>query len=202
MTIGELILIAVALSIDAFAVGLADGIVEPKMNWYKVITIALFFGVFQFAMPLIGFYTSSVFSSFVGKIAPWLSFGLLAFIGGKMIYDAFFAKDKEISKLSFLKLTLQAVATSIDALAVGVSFLAIKTMAQTGNGSDLPFNIFLCAGLIGIITWVLSTIAVLLGKCFTSIMEKRGADITKWATFAGGLILIAIGIKIVVESVI
>jgi len=130
MSIWEILLIGAALSMDAVAVGMANGIADPKMRLCKMLAIAGMYALFQFVMPVIGYYGSSFFSEFVEKIATWLSFALLGILGGKMIFDGVRewisrkraqGQPEEIKpqkKLGFLTLTAQAVATSIDALAV------------------------------------------------------------------------------------
>lgn len=196
MSIWEVILIGIALSMDAFAVGMTNGLTEPKMKGKKVLLIAFFYGFFQFMMPMIGYYCSSVFADLVAKIAPWLSFVLLAFIGGKMVYDCvkeMIARKKgeeektEEKTLGIGKLAVQALATSIDALAVGVSLLATETTI------GLPFSAWWCGGVIGCITFALSVCAVYIGK-------RMGDKLSDKAELIGGVILIAIGLKILIES--
>ena len=191
MSILDVILIGIALSMDAFAVSLSNGMAEPKMNYRKMLLIAGAFGLFQFLMPLLGYGCSYAFASLVEKIAPWLSFALLAFLGGKMIFDFFLErrakkrgeeKSEERTRLTLGKLLVQAVATSI-----GVTLLA----AETAEG--LPVNIFLCALTIGAITFSLSMIAVFAGG-------KVGDAFSDKATLLGGLILIGIGLKILIEG--
>ena len=208
MSVWEVILIGIALSMDAVAVGMTNGMTEPKMTIKKMLLIAFAFGAFQFLMPVVGYYCSYAFAEFVSKIAPWLSFALLGFLGGKMIFD--FVKElraakrekaeqaeaepeseaeiePKSAKLGFGKLLIQAVATSIDALAVGVTLLA----AQTSSG--LPFHVLLCALVIGVITFSLSLGAVFAGK-------RVGNRFADKAALVGGLILVGIGLKILIES--
>ena len=211
MSVWEIILIGIALSMDAVAVGMTNGMTEPKMAIKKMLLIAFAFGAFQFLMPVLGYYCSYAFAEFVSKIAPWLSFALLGFLGGKMIFDfakEFLAAKRERSqadaesgtesetttgsapksaKLGLGKLLVQAVATSIDALAVGVTLLA----AETQKG--LPFHVLLCALVIGVITFSLSLGAVFAGK-------RVGNRFADKAALVGGLILVGIGLKILIES--
>ena len=197
MAIWEIVLIGVALSMDAFAVGMTDGMTEPKMKAWKVVVIAAFFGIFQFLMPVAGYYFGSIFTHIVQKIAPWLSFAILAFLGGKMVLDFILEQRqkkrgeavKSEKSTGIAKLFVQAVATSIDALAVGVTFLAAET-----NGG-LPMHVVLCALIIGAITFSLSTAAVAIGK-------RAGNRFADKAELLGGLILIAIGVKILIEGLI
>ena len=199
MTVWELIFIAIGLSMDAVAVSLTNGMSEPRMRTGKAMGIAGSFGFFQGVMPLIGYFCGTVFAYWVGLIAPWLSFVLLGFIGGKMIFDFIcerIAKGKEAerahsqpgqSSLSVGKLLVQALATSIDALAVGVTLVA----AQQSGG--LPFHAAWCALLIASVTFCLSLAAVYVGK-------KAGDGLADKAGLAGGIILVAIGIKILIEG--
>ena len=198
MTVYEILLLAVALSMDAFAVGLTNGMSEPFMSVKKMGLIALFYGAFQFLMPVVGYYGGSVFTAVVEKIAPYLSFVFLAFIGGKMVFDGIMEGRESVSlagvklikrhKLGIFRLCGQAVATSIDALAVGVSLLAQETMAP------LPYPAVICALMIGTVTFLLSVIAVSLGK-------TAGNKLADKAETAGGVILIAIGLKFLLEGI-
>ena len=184
MGIFDIIVIGVGLSMDAFAVAATDGIVS-KPNFKQALKIAFAFGLFQAIMPLIGFFAGSLFGEIVEKYDHWIALVLLSIIGGKMIAD-FFDKNKEKESthlLTFKALFMQAVATSIDALAVGVSFVG------------LTFNIFLAVGIIGATTFVLSLAAVFLG-------ETCGKFLADKATLVGGIILIAIGLKIFIEGII
>lgn len=192
MEIWEIVLIGGALSMDAFAVGMTNGMTEPHMKAYKRFLMAATYGAFQFLMPVLGYYCGFAFYELVKKIAPWLSFALLAFLGGKMIFD--FAREQRSEKgteesgaLGAGKLLAQGVATSIDALAVGVTLLA----AETAGG--LPLHVVLCALIIGAVTLLLSLIAVELGR-------KLGNRLSGWANLVGGLILLAIGIKLLIEG--
>lgn len=196
----ELILVAIALSMDAFAVGMTNGMTDSKMKLTKILLIAGFYGFFQFLMPVIGYFISGVFSDLIATIAPWVSFILLAFIGGKMAYDGvkevLESKDTPLESLEqaeegkLLKigtLTMQAIATSIDALAVGVSLLALSTEGTLWG------NIWLDSALIGCVTFTLSILAVYLGKLIGNKLADK-------AEIVGGVVLIIIGIKILLEG--
>lgn len=195
MSITELILISIALAMDAFAVSLTNGITQNNLRIGKMFLIAFFFGFFQMAMPVFGYFSGNLLYGFIIKIAPWLSFVILAMLGIKMIIDALKKEENTIENISLGKLTLQAIATSIDALSVGISFLAIEAL-----GKELPFNILICCLIIGIITFILSLFSVSLGKYFTDAIKKHSSKIKKWTVIVAGLILIGIGIKIVIES--
>lgn len=199
MTIWEVLLIGAALAMDAVAVSMTNGMTEPRMRPAKAAAVALTFAAFQFAMPVIGYYCGYIFAAVVERIAPWLSFALLAFIGGKMIFDCIIemrekkkaggaAIPHETKPLGAGKLLAQGVATSLDALAVGVTLLATETQ------SSLPFHAVACAAVIGAVTFVLSLVAVYLGK-------KVGNKFADTAGIFGGVVLIAIGLKILLEGV-
>lgn len=198
MGIAELLFVAIALSMDAFAVGMTNGMTDPKMKVQRVLLIALFYGGFQFLMPVLGYWSSNIFSDLIAKVAPWVSFLLLGFIGGKMLYDGIkeFLTSKNppvapqetaVKKLDLKTLTLQALATSIDALAVGVSFLALDTQGT------LCLNIWLDGLIIGMVTFVLSVGAVYIGKAV-------GDKLADKATAVGGVVLLIIGLKILIEG--
>lgn len=196
MTVWEILLIGVALSMDAFAVGMTNGMSEPKMRPLKMLCVAGAYALFQFLMPVAGYYCGYAFAELVKKIAPWLSFALLGVIGGKMLFDFFKERSKrrkgergwaQPKPLGAGKLFLQALATSIDALAVGVTLLA----AEASGG--LPFHVLYCALAIGGITFCLSMAAVFLGK-------RVGDRFANEAGLLGGLILLGIGLKILIEG--
>ena len=180
----ELFLIAVGLSADAFSVSVCKGLNMRNLNLKHGYIIALFFGVFQAVMPLIGYLLGTGFSGYIERFDHWIAFVLLAFIGGKMVIEAVREKDdEEAEKNDVLKmgeLTVLAVATSIDALAVGITFAFLKV------------NILPSVLLIGVTTFALSLGGVLLGNRF-------GAKYKSKAEIAGGIILILIGLKILLE---
>ncbi len=191
MGILEVLLTGVGLSMDAAAVGMTNGLNEPKMRLTKILLIALFFGVFQGVMPLIGYFAGTLFAEAVASIAPYVALVLLGFIGGKMIYEAL-KKSKEeeetAKNLGVGALTAQAIATSIDALAVGISLLALN-----GIGA-LKVNIFAACAIIAACTFVISLAAVFIGKKFGAVLADK-------AELIGGIILVAIGLKIFIEGV-
>lgn len=191
MGILEVLLTGVGLSMDAAAVGMTNGLNEPKMRLTKILLIALFFGVFQGVMPLIGYFAGTLFAEAVASIAPYVALVLLGFIGGKMIYEAL-KKNKEeeetVKNLGVGALTVQAIATSIDALAVGISLLALN-----GIGA-LKVNIFAACAIIAACTFVISLAAVFIGKKFGAVLADK-------AELIGGIILVAIGLKIFIEGV-
>ena len=176
MSFLELLLIGVGLSMDAFAVAICQGLCMKKLNWRYAAIIALFFGGFQALMPFIGWLLGSQFAGYIQNIDHWVAFVLLALIGGNMVKESFGgdeALDDDFSAKAMLPL---AVATSIDAFAVGVSFAAMQ------------INIAPAAGLIGLITCGLSAAGVKAGAVFG---DKYRAP----AERAGGVVLILIGTK-------
>ena len=182
MGLVEIILIAISLAMDAFAVSICKGLSMKKMEWKKAIIIGLYFGLFQGGMPLIGYILGVGFEESIKFIDHWIAFGLLAFIGGNMIKEALSKKeDDEIDdKVDFKTMVVLAIATSIDALAVGVTF------------AFLNVNIILAVSLIAIITFIISCIGVKLGNVFGDKYEKK-------AELAGGIVLVLIGLKILLE---
>lgn len=180
----EIILIAIGVSMDACAVSICKGLACHEKAKKTALLCGVWFGVFQMLMPLVGYLIGSVFASYIESFDHWIAFILLAFIGGKMLKDAVSKsepdEDDDTRDLSFTKMLVLAIATSIDALAVGVSFAMIKT------------NMFIAIPTIGICTFLLSFVGALAGK-------KIGEKHHKKATFVGGLILIIMGIKILIE---
>ncbi|WP_295209949.1 manganese efflux pump MntP family protein [Ruminococcus sp.] len=186
----ELLLIGVGLSMDAFAVSVCKGLNMRKINYKHAFIIAAFFGGFQALMPFLGWALGSQFEQYIESVDHWIAFILLAFIGGKMVMEAIKGGDdedddeKEVcpDKLDIKELFMLAVATSIDALAVGVTF------------AFLNVNIVFSITTIGITTFVISIAGVVIGNLF-------GAKYKSKAEIAGGIILVLIGLKILLEGV-
>lgn len=177
----EIFLIGIGLAMDAFAVSICKGLSMKKLDWKKAIIIALYFGGFQALMPVIGYFLGTTFESFVVQVDHWIAFLLLGFIGGNMIKESF---DDELEKcndnVDFKTMFVLAIATSIDALAVGITFAL------------LDVNIILSVAIIGIITFILSMFGVKIGNKFGNKYQNK-------AEFVGGLVLILLGIKILLE---
>ena len=187
MGFGELLLLAVGVSLDAFAVSICKGLAMKKATLKASMTCGLWFGGFQALMPTIGFFLGTLFAAAIQAVDHWVAFVLLAFIGGNMLKEAF-SKDSDCdcaedqnADLSMKTMFVMAVATSIDALAVGIS------LAMAGN-----VNIWLAALFIGICTCGFSAVGVKIGNVFGSKFEKK-------AQMAGGFILIILGLKILLE---
>ena len=185
MSIVELFLIGVGLSMDAFAVAVCQGLCMPKLNLRQGGVIALYFGGFQALMPLIGWFLGSQFAGYIQSFDHWVAFVLLALIGGNMVREALSPEEEETScavnsKLDHKKLFMMAVATSIDALAIGVAFAFMDVLI-------LP-----AVSLIGCTTFCLSLVGVVVGNFFGSRYKKR-------AELTGGIILVLLGVKILLE---
>ena len=184
MGFGELFFLAVGLSMDAFAVSVCKGLSVKKAGLRESVSCGVWFGGFQALMPLIGFFLGKLFAQAIEAFDHWVAFGLLAIIGINMLKEAF-EKDCECcdknADFSVKTMFVMAVATSIDALAVGIS------LAMAGN-----VNIAVAVALIGVITFALSALGVKIGNIFGSRFEKK-------AQVAGGVILILLGVKILLE---
>ena len=180
-----LFMIAVGLSMDAFAVSVCKGLAMKRVNWGHALVIALFFGAFQALMPLLGFFLGTGFASLVEPFDHWIAFVLLALIGAKMIWDSFHEDEGEEEaaagdRLDIRELFLLAIATSIDAFAVGCTF------------AFMAVNIAEAVTIIGVTTFALSLAGVALGNRF-------GTRYNRAATLAGGIVLILIGAKTLLE---
>ena len=161
----ELLLLAIGLSMDAFAVSVCKGLCMKRLNLRQATVVALFFGGFQALMPLVGWALGTQFEQFITPVDHWIAFVLLALIGGKMLWDAFHEDDEELScpadgKLDLRELVMLAVATSIDALAVGITFAFLRV------------DILTSVGLIGVTTFALSIVGVAVGHRFGARYEK------------------------------
>ena len=187
MGIGELFLLAVGLSMDAFAVSVCKGLAMKRATLKAEATCGLWFGGFQALMPTVGFFLGALFADAIEAFDHWVAFALLAIIGINMLKEALEKKDEsgdnpeKDADLSVKTMFLMAVATSIDALAVGIS------LAMVGS-----VNIWLAAAFIGVCTCLLSALGVKIGNVFGSRYEKK-------AELAGGVILILLGVKILLE---
>lgn len=188
MGIVELLLTAIALSMDAFAVSVCKGLGMRRMRYDQALVISLYFGVFQALMPLIGWLLGTSFSRYIQAFDHWIAFVLLAFLGGKMLWDVFYEKEdgeqeSAERRLDHRELFMLAIATSIDALAVGIAFAC------------LDVNIWSSISIIGVTTLVISFAGVWIGNRFGNRFQKK-------AEIAGGLVLILIGVKILAEHLI
>ncbi len=183
MDIITIILLAIGLSMDAFAVSITNGIIIKKVKFKQAFNIALCFGLFQAIMPLIGWKLASYFSTYIINFDHWIAFILLSAIGGKMVHEAFEEEhiDKKSDPTKLGKLILLGLATSIDALAVGVNFAFIKTD-----------SLFFTIATIGLTTFIISFVGVYFGKTFGSFFKKE-------AEIFGGVVLFLIGLKILIE---
>ncbi len=183
MSIIDIILLAIGVSMDAFAVSIAKGLAAKRLRLSHYTSVVLWFGGFQALMPLVGFFVGVNFAPIVECCDHWIAFVLLAIIGGKMIYDTVAGEDDEepaSADFSLKTMLLLAVATSIDALAVGVSLAFLKV------------DIWLAIALIGTTTGLFSAAGLRLGNIF-GYKYKHGAELT------GGVVLVLIGVKILIE---
>lgn len=186
MSLVEIVLLAVSLSMDAFAVALCKGLALKKIKIKSCVIVGLWFGAFQALMPMIGYFLGSTFAEKITSIDHWIAFILLALIGGNMIKEALEKDEEKVNdSLGFKTMLVMAIATSIDALAVGVSF------AFTDFEPD--WYVYIAFAFIGVITFTLSAIGVKIGNIFGTKFKSK-------AEFAGGLVLILLGLKILLEG--
>ena len=181
MGVIELLIIAVGVSMDALAVSICKGLSIKKISPRYMYRTAIWFGGFQALMPLIGYFVGIHFADFVTNVDHWIAFVLLALIGSNMIKESFAKEEIEPDPdFSFKTMLALAVATSIDALAVGVSFAFLKV------------DIWLAVLLIGVTTAAFSGVGILIGNRFGALYKSK-------AEFAGGVILVLIGVKILIQ---
>jgi len=181
MGASEILLISIGLAMDAFAVSICKGLSMKTMNWKKAIIVGLYFGVFQALMPVIGYFLGATFKDLVTQIDHWIAFALLVLIGMSMLKEAFAKNEENHNDSVDLKtMVILAIATSIDALAVGITFAFLKV------------NMLIAGLMIGITTFIICAIGVKIGNKFGDKYERK-------AEVVGGLILILMGIKILLE---
>lgn len=181
MNLWDIAVIGFGLAMDAFAVSVCKGLAMRRREVKKAVIIGAWFALFQMAMPLLGFLAGTSFSSFVSSVDHWIAFVLLSLIGGNMIRESFHPdEDKANDDVAVRVMLPLAVATSIDALVTGITF------------AFLSVNIWLAVGLIGAITFAISFSGVFLGKL-------AGRKLEKYAGLLGGIVLILIGLKILIE---
>lgn len=186
MTIIELLLLAIGLSMDAFAVSVCKGLATPKLRLRHMVIVGVWFGGFQALMPTIGYLLGSTFASYITSIDHWIAFVLLGIIGGNMIKEAVSGETEDAdASLGFKTMLLMAIATSIDALAVGITFAFLI--------ESIGYLLFAVLS-IGVITFLLSAAGVKIGNIF-------GVKYKSKAEFIGGCILLLLGIKILLEGV-
>ncbi|MGI5893586.1 MAG: manganese efflux pump MntP family protein [Candidatus Merdivicinus sp.] len=182
MSLTELFILAVGLSMDAFAVAVCKGLSMKTMSWKKAAIVGLYFGGFQAGMPLIGYFLGVQFRSYITAFDHWIAFILLVIIGGNMVREALSGDTDEggSDSVGFKEMSVLAIATSIDALAIGVTLAFLKV------------DIVPAVSFIGLTTFTLSLVGVKIGNVFGSRWKSK-------AEFAGGVILILIGLKILLE---
>jgi len=182
MEILTILLIAISLSFDTFAVSVSSGLILKKIDFFNATKIAITLALFQAAMPVIGWLAGSGIKSYAENFDHWLAFGILALLGGKMIYESFKTdpEDRNFNPLDFKVMVGMAIATSIDALVVGFSFALLN------------YKIAISVGIIGVVTYIVAMLGMLFGKKIGSRMGRR-------MEILGGIMLILIGLKIVLE---
>lgn len=188
MTGLEIWLLAIGLAMDCFAVSIASGIMLKRIQWQPMLVMAFYFGLFQAIMPFLGWMGASSFSHLIESVDHWIAFGILTILGGRMIRESFKEEEcrQEFNPANIKVVLTMAVATSIDALAIGVSF------AFLGMPDCLSILSPIC--IIGFVSLVLSIAGLLFGiKCGCGIARKLRAEL--W----GGIILVFIGTKILIE---
>ena len=180
MSLVEIIFISIGVAMDAFAVAICKGLAIKKVNLKKAFIIGLYFGIFQAVMPVLGYLLGTTFKDLILKIDHWIALLLLSSIGINMIKESFEKDNSYNESLDVSTMLILSIATSIDALAVGITFACLKV------------NIFIPATIIGIITCIISIIGAIIGNRFGNKLEAK-------AEIFGGIILILLGIKIVFE---
>ena len=188
MTALEIWLLAIGLAMDCFAVSIASGLLLKQIRIYPMLQMAFLFGLFQGLMPIFGWFAATQFSHKVESIDHWIAFGILAFLGGRMIIDSFKEEEKKhnYNPAKLRTAITLAIATSIDAMAVGISFACVGIK----HFQELIFPI----NIIGLVSFILSIVGLLIGICFGKTIAKRLK-----AELWGGIILLCIGIKILIE---
>ena len=181
MNLAELFILAVGLSMDAFAVSICKGLSLGQIKVKHMCIAGLWFGGFQALMPLIGYFLGSFFADMITKYAHWIAFILLLILGANMIKEALGDEEKVDASMDVKNMFLLAIATSIDALAVGVTF------------AFLQVNIIPAVSFIGVVTFVCSALGVKIGSIFGSKYQSK-------AEICGGVILILIGLKVLLDG--
>jgi putative Mn2+ efflux pump MntP len=182
MELLTIFLIAIGLSFDTFAVSISSGLILKKINFYNATKIAVTLALFQAAMPLIGWLAGSGIKRYAESFDHWIAFGILALLGGKMVYESFKSdpEERSFNPLDIRVMIGMAIATSIDALVVGFSFAL------------LDFKILISVGIIGAVTYIVAMLGMLFGKKIGSRMGRR-------MEMLGGVMLFLIGLKILIE---
>ncbi|MCB9497943.1 MAG: manganese efflux pump [Erysipelotrichaceae bacterium] len=195
----EILLIGIGLAMDAFAVSICNGLSICNLNKKKALIIAITFGLMQGIMPLIGYFIGNIFYVYIRDFDHWVAFILLSLIGGKMLFDGIKALAKpEQTKpkmFSYKEVFLQGIATSIDALIIGVT-LCSMTMGLVANNFD--WSIFVETGIIALVTFIISAIGIFLGGGINHLLKGKFAI----AEIIGGVILIGIGIKTILDHLV
>lgn len=182
MEIFTIVLIAIGLSFDTFAVSVSSGLILRKIDFFNATKIAVTLAIFQAAMPVVGWIAGSGIKGYAENFDHWIAFGILTILGGKMIYESFKTdpEDRSFNPLDIRVMIGMAIATSIDALIVGFSFALLN------------YKIVISVGIIGIVTYIVAMLGMLFGK-------KIGARMGRRMEILGGIMLFLIGLKILIE---
>lgn len=191
MDFGTLLVMAIALSMDAFAVSICKGLAMKKITIGKCVIVGAWFGIFQGLMPMIGYLLGNSFAGFIESVSSWIAFVLLAIIGGNMVKESFSKEEEEENdSLGFKEMLILAIATSIDAMAVGITFACVPVNLLE-SASRLVNTLVGCC-IIAVATFVISMWGVKIGSVFGTKYKNK-------AELAGGVVLICIGLKIILE---
>lgn len=198
--IGYSFIYGVALAMDCLALSIVDGLVYSKEKKRKFILIAAFFGLFQGLFPLIGYLLGSAFSQWMDQVDHWIGFGLLLFIGGKMVYEglkAVFKKEEdaeeEVKPLTLKTIVLQSIADSIDALAIGITIKAFIHLPETAVG----YEVYVSFGIIAIVTFAISLVGLFGGKLINKLLKGK----SEATNILGGVVLVTLGVLLLLEGI-
>lgn len=192
------IIYGVALAMDCLALSIVDGLVYAKEKKRKFVLIAAFFGLFQGLFPLIGYLLGAAFSQWIDQIDHWVGFGLLLFIGGKMIYEGFkavFSKEEEEGEakpLTLKTIVLQSIADSIDAFAIGITIKAFIHLPETAVG----YEVYVSFGIIAVVTFIISLGGLFGGKFINKLLKGK----SETTNILGGAVLVTLGILLLLEG--
>ncbi len=196
----QVVLIGIALAMDAFAVSICDGLSITDLNNKKRVFISSTFGIMQGLMPLIGYFVGALFYQYIKDFDHWIAFGLLLIIGGKMVFDGIKAlvkpEQSEPKTFSYKEVLVQGIATSIDALIVGITLNSISFGLIGSNNFD--WSIFIEVLIIAVITFTISLVGILLGGGINKLLHGK----YEVADIIGGIILIGIGVKVVLDHMV
>lgn len=197
--IGYSLIYGVALAMDCLALSIVDGLVYAKEKKRKFVLIAAFFGLFQGLFPLIGFLLGAAFSRWIDQVDHWIGFGLLLFIGGKMVYEGIKAvvkkedeENDEAKPLTLKTIVLQSIADSIDAFAIGITIKAFIHLPETAAG----YEVFVSFGIIAVVTFAISLVGLFGGKLINKLLKGK----SEATNILGGVVLVTLGVLLLLEG--